>query len=472
MVAQAKSPAGAGPLSPLGVLAFACAYMPFAALQLSVAVQLPPFFATQLGLGLAAGAAFGIVRLIDIPVDPALGLMIDRTRTPLGRYRPWMLAGAPILMLALYMLYQAPAGISEAYLVVWLLVVYLGMSMQLVAGNSWASTLAPDYKARSRIFGAMLAMGVFGTDCCLFIPAIAGWTHHAELGGMRWVGWFLFVLAPVSTVIALARTPERVADRQAQRSFTLRDYARLLTRENVLRIVAADFCVTMGPGWMAALYLYFFKDSRELSVSVSSLLLALYVTAGLVGGPATAWLANRISKHRALIVSTTFYSLFLIIIPLLPKGQWLPTVLPMFLLGGLATGFVVMVRAITADVADELRLEGGEDLTGLLYAITSATTKAAGALSIFVSFWLLGLEGYSVKAGAVHTPAQIHSLELTYIIGPIVFVMLGGAAFLGYRLSADKHAEIRRHLDERDAAAATLQAVTGEPHELPAEPAA
>ena len=84
------------------VLAFSCAYMPFAALQLSVAVQLPPFYASQLGLGLLAGAAFGVVRLIDIPVDPAIGLFIDRTRTGFGRYRPWMVAGVPLLMLALY----------------------------------------------------------------------------------------------------------------------------------------------------------------------------------------------------------------------------------------------------------------------------------------------------------------------------------------------------------------------------------
>jgi glycoside/pentoside/hexuronide:cation symporter, GPH family len=463
-LSKATAVAAPGRLSLPSVLTFACAYMPFAALQLSVAVQLPPFFASQLGLGLAAGAAFGVVRLIDIPVDPALGLLIDKTRTPIGRYRPWMLAGVPILMLALYMLYQAPAGISEGYLVLWLLVIYLGMSILLVAGNSWASTLAATYKDRSRIFGAMLAMGVIGSITCLLIPSYFDLTHRPELSGMRTVGWFLFLLAPLAVGIALLRTPERMSRAQPGQRFRIADYFSLLSRGNVLRIVAADFCVTMSPGWMAALYYFYYRQSREISLSAASLLLALYILAGVAGGPAVAWLGNRISKHRALIVSTTLYSILLIAIPLLPRGNALLYTVPMFLLGALATGFVVMVRAITADVGDELRLEGGRDLIGLLYAVTSATTKAAGALAIFVSFQLLQLVGFSAKPHAVNGPAQIHGLELTFIIGPIAFAMLGGAAFLGYKLTADKHADIRRQLDERDAVygeSPITQATTG-----------
>jgi Na+/melibiose symporter-like transporter len=453
----------AGRLSLPAVLSFAACYIPFAALQLSAAVQLPPFFATQLGLGYAAATAFLIVRLIDIPVDPALGLLMDRTRTPVGRFRPWMIGGAPILALSIYMLYQAPSGVSEWYVVAWLLILYLGMSIVLVAGNAWASRLATTYQERSRIFGAMLALGVTGSVSALVIPVIAAQTHHSELQGMRYVGWFLMALAPATIALATLRTPERIAAPQAHH-FKLGDYAALLSRGNVLRILAADFCVTMGPGWMAALYNYFWRDSRGVSLTASNLLLALYILAGLFGGPAAAWLANRISKHRALIVSTSLYSLMLIVIPLTPRGSWLPSVLPMFLLGAFATGFVVLVRSITADVGDELRLEGGRDLIGLLYAVTSATTKAAGALAIFVSFRLLQLQGYSVRPHAANGAAQIHGLELTFIVGPILFVMLGGAAFLGYKLTADKHADIRRQLDERDAVygeSPITQATTG-----------
>jgi len=240
-------------------------------------------------------------------VDPAIGLFIDKTRTRAGRYRPWMVAGVPILMLALYMLYQAPVGASETYLVTWLLVVYLGMSILLVAGNAWAASLATSYKERSRIFGAMLAMGVVGAVAALVIPVVAQKTGRSELEGMRAVGWFLFGMSPIAVAIALLRTPERAVAATGAKTFKLSDYAGLLSRGNVLRILAADFCVTMGPGWMAALYVFYWRDSREVSLTASNLLLALYILAGLAGGPAAAWLANRLSKHRALIVTTTLW---------------------------------------------------------------------------------------------------------------------------------------------------------------------
>src|SRR5438445_490092 len=88
----------------------------------SVAGQVPYYFARHIGLGLAVGGIFGLIRLIDIPLDPFLGLLMDRTRTPLGRYRPWMMLGAPVLMLAIYMMFEAPVGASGGYLLAWLLV--------------------------------------------------------------------------------------------------------------------------------------------------------------------------------------------------------------------------------------------------------------------------------------------------------------------------------------------------------------
>jgi Na+/melibiose symporter-like transporter len=431
-------------------MAFACGYIPYAALYLSAVVQLPRFFATSLGLGASAGAVFFLVRLVDIPVDPALGVLMDRTRTQLGRYRPWLAAGAPVLVVALAMIYQARPGAGHLYLGAGLFILYLGMSFLLVGGNAWAAALAPAYRQRSRLFGVQSALGVIGSASALAIPIFAETRHLTEAEGVRMVGRFLMALAPLCVLIALVGAPEPAGPQAGRARLRMADYAALLARPNVLRLLAADFAVTLGPGWMSALYLYFSEDSRKFSVSQANVLLAIYILAGFAGAPAAAWLANRIGKHRALMAATTGYSLMLVLIVLLPKGLFAPMAPAMFTAGALAAGFVVLIRAMAADIGDEIRLETQANLAGLLYALASATTKAALALGAGLTFWVLGLAGYDFRPGAHNGGRQLLALDLTFLAGPIVFMMIAGACFLGYQLTADRHAEIRRALALRD----------------------
>lgn len=454
-----------GRLSLPAVLAFAGSSLPVAGLAVAISVQLPRFFASHLGVSLAAvGAAFGTVRAIDIWLDPMLGLAMDRTRTKWGRYRVWMIAGAPILMFSLYMLFNAPQGATTVYLIGWLLVMYLGLSIITLSHSAWAAVLATSYEERSRIFGLMAAVGVAGSLVALAIPIVMNKLGHTDAEGVQAMGVFIIALIPVAVLMVVARTPERIT-RDSHDRFKLKDYGALFTRGNVLRILAADLCVTLGPGWMAALYLFFFKDSRGFTTTQANLLLMVYILTGFIGAPATARFANKVSKHRALMVTTTLYSLGLISLMLVPRGNFWAAVPTMAFEGALAAGFGVMIRAITADIGDEIRLEGGKEQIGLLYALTNATSKVAGAFSIFLTFNVLAQVGYDAKEGAVNSAAQIHGLEMAYIIGPVLFVMLGGACFFGYRLNAERHGEIRRQLDERDALhdeAPVIETLTGE----------
>ena len=126
---------------PSGKLAiFATASLPVAALVTPLAVYLPNYYATHLGLSLAAvGLAFGAVRLLDILVDPLIGVAINATNTRLGRFRPWMLGGVPVLAAAVFMIYMAEPHVSTAYMIGWLLVLYAGYSMVALGHASWAA---------------------------------------------------------------------------------------------------------------------------------------------------------------------------------------------------------------------------------------------------------------------------------------------------------------------------------------------
>jgi GPH family glycoside/pentoside/hexuronide:cation symporter len=459
-----------GHLSLAGVLAFASVSIPIAALQLAISVHLPRYFASSIGLELAVvGAAFGLVRLIDIPIDAGIGVAMDRTRTAFGRYRVWMLVGAPILMLGFYMLLSANQGVGLPYLVGWLLVMYLGYSGVYLSHLAWGARLAPTYQQRSRIFGAITGLGVIGAMAVLLIPVVMGQQGYDEAQGVRAMIWFIIGATPVTVLIVLTSTRETIA-KDHSTSFRARDYLTLIARGNVLRLLAADFFVTLGPGWMAALYLFYFRDSRGFSIAEANVLLMIYIAAGFAGAPFTAWLANRISKHRALMFNTTLYSVGLMILPFLPAGNFMVFAPLMFVVGAMAAGFTVMIRALAGDIADELRLDSGREWMGLVYAVTNATTKLAQAGAVLFTFnFALTAVGYQAKMGAVNTPEAIRGLELAYIVGPIVFVMIAGGCFLGYRLSPERHAEIRHKLAERDAIAegSVLEALAGDP-EFPA----
>jgi Na+/melibiose symporter-like transporter len=452
-------------LSLPAVLAFASASIPIQALVLAVSVHLPRYFASHLGLELAVvGAAFAMVRLVDIPIDVFLGTAMDRTRTRFGRYRLWLTLGSPVLMGGLYLILQAGSDTSQLGLAGILLFLYIGYSMVYLSHLAWGGVLGPTYQQRSKVFGAIIGLGVAGAMTVLIIPVVVQRMGHSDGDGVRAMIWFIIGAIPVTVALVLATTRERMTPQPAA-VFRLADYVTLLKRGNVLRLLAADLCATLGPGWMAALYLFYFKDSRGFDTASANLLLMIYIAAGFAGAPLAAWLANRIGKHRTLMISTTIYSLGLIILPLLPAGNFLAFIPGMFLVGSMASGFTVMIRALTGDIADEIRLDTGREWMGLMYALTIGTTKIASGLSA-LTFVLLAAIGYQAKAGAVNTPEAVQALQLVYIVGPIFFVMLAGSCFIGYRLTPQRHAEIRRQLDARDALndpAAALESLTGEP---------
>ena len=134
--------------------AFSGPCLPLAAFGVALPVTLPEYYATHVGLSIGVvGVVFMAVRLIDIAFDPLVGWGMDRTRTRFGRYRPWMAASTPILMLAALMVFVlVRPGAGPVYLFAWLLVLYVGFSIGTLAQLGWASVLAPEYDQRSRVY--------------------------------------------------------------------------------------------------------------------------------------------------------------------------------------------------------------------------------------------------------------------------------------------------------------------------------
>ncbi len=431
--------------------------IPLAALSLPMTVYLPPFYATYVGVSLATvGLIFTLVRLADIVLDPALGYLMDRTRTQWGRFRPWMVASIPVLMIATWLAFMPQPGATPVYLTAVLVLLFAGYSMAVVAHLSWGAVLARDYHARSRVYGWLQAFTVGGMVLVLVLPPIVTRMFPGnEAVGVQSMGWFIIVLTPITILLAVWRVsePPRSAVVVGQKAAgSLLDYARLAMRPTLARLLLCGVLLALAPGITGALFLFFFRI-RGFTGEQSTLLLLIYFVGGLAGAPLWTQLAKRFGKHRTLALSCVYYAVVQGATLLFPKGNMIWGVGSLFVAGIAFSAALILLRAMVADAADEARLDMKIDCTGMVYALYTSITKMSAAVAVGITYPLLQWIGFVAKAGPKNAPGAIHGLELIFVIFPVGFVVLGGLSLIGYKLDERRHGEIRALLAERDGAA-------------------
>jgi Na+/melibiose symporter-like transporter len=466
---NARAVQASGPKVPLPtVFAFGTLGVPVAGLVFIFGIYLPRHY-VSLGVGfLAVAAAIAVVRVIDVFFDPIVALLMDRTETPIGRYRPWLLLGTPIIMFGTYMLLMPSGKVSQGYLILWLVVTYAGLSMTVLGLAAWSAVLAKTYNDRSRVYGWTQAMTVIGVVTILSLPALTHGTIALGLkSSMPIIGVILIVAFPIALFICTVFTPEEsegnVAIAQRPR-FAIGDYVRAMRRPSMLRLILADLALALGPGTLAPLYVYFWHDVKGFSVQSIGLLAIAGIGPGIVAAPFWARAAQRFGKHRTLQIACVSYSAATATLVALPRGQLAPSIIFMCVVAFCASAFTLLLRAMVADVADEVRLEQNQDLTSLLFSMVTTTSKIGSSISVAIVFPVLAFVHYKGAEGAVNTPQAVFGLEMCYLFAPVVLVLAGGAMFFGYKLDSNRHAEIRQALDT----AASAESLTGPLAEAPA----
>lgn len=445
--------------------AFAAPSIPIAAMGLPLVVYLPEYYINSLGLPLATvGAAFLIVKLVDMALDPFLGGLMDRTRTRFGRFRPWLAAGTPVIAVGTFALFMAKPGVGPLYLWFWLSILYVGYSMVVLSQTAWGSVLSSDYQQRSRVYGWWQAGNVVGMILVLCLPPIVTGVFKGDhLDSVRAMGWFIVILAPLTVLLAVTTVGEPPSPPpQARTGF--KQYINLLTRPSVQRLLAADLLMGLAPGIAGTLFLFFFERIKQFDKTQAGILLLVYFLAALAGAPLWPLLAKRLGKHRALIVASIVYAVVQLCAVITPPGNSSLGMVVLVLAGLPYSAAPLLVRSMMADIGDEERLQSGVDKTGLLYAIVTGTVKLGYALAVGV-FIVLGWMGFDPKT---QTPAGDAALIGLYAFAPAGLGLLVAAIMLRYPLDANRVAEIQRQLAARDAATESrTPAAEADPHAVP-----
>jgi Na+/melibiose symporter-like transporter len=434
------------PLSRL--LAFAAGSIPAYLLLGIMGVYLPKFYASTLGVSLLAlGGTIAVIRLADIGIDLVLGMLMDATKTVVGRYRPWFLLGIPVLALSVYKVFNPPAGAGISYLLVWYMLLYVAYSLLVLSHSAWAGTISGQYDERSRIFGWMLGIGIAGNVLVNFLPALTNdKINPAKAASIPTIGWMIIIAAVVFIPLASLMAPEKIAPVVPKRP-SFKDYAAVISTPSMLRLVLADLFLTLGPGTTGPMYIFFFHEAKKFTLKEVPILLIFYTGAGIIGSPFWSRVSQRLGKHRTVQIACVAYAITQTALMAMPAGKFWLTAAGIAAVGFSASAFILLVRAMVADVADQLRLETGKERSGVLFALVTMTQKFGTSITISIVYPILGYVGFNPKDGAINTPHAIWGLEMCYLFAPIILVLVGGCMFFGYTLTRERQTEIRNRLE-------------------------
>jgi Na+/melibiose symporter-like transporter len=433
------------------LIAFSTIAMPVAAAQLALNVYLPSIFAQHFGVPLAVlGAVLLVEKIWGVLADPLIGVLSDRTRNRFGRRRSWILAGGVVFGCAGWFLFLPPAHVTALYLAIVLFAFYLGWSMIQIPYYAWSGEISGAYDERTRIATYQTVAGSAALLLVLVLPTLADQLRPGD-GALKLasMGALLLVLLAPGLALTLGAFPEAEAPRggPAERLSLARTLRLVVGNPLLMRVLGSDFAVTLGQSIRSALFVFFVSSYMGLPRWASGLFLLQFVF-GVAAGPIWMKVGYRLGKHRAGVVGELVQVAINLGLLLVAPHQ-MPLLLALTIAQGLAQGSGnLMLRAMVADIADQHRLETGEDRTALFFSVFSISIKAAMAAAVGVALPLVAYLGFDPRAAA-NTPQALRGLLLVFALGPALSHLVSALLISGFPLDANAHADIRRRLAER-----------------------
>jgi Na+/melibiose symporter-like transporter len=439
-------------IGPRRLIAFSSITMPLAAVEVPLGTYVPPLYASAFGFSLATvGVVFLLARLWDAFIDPAIGLLSDRTRSRWGRRRPWIAVGGVLFAAGAVPVFLPPVWFGPVSLSIALFVLYFGYSMMATPYSAWGGELSGDYHERTRITTYAMALTSIGLLLALVLPSLLvtrlEGQPRLQLAAM---GAMVFVLLAISLPLGLRALPEAPVPEGKQPPLRLWHTLRLVFSEGpLLRVLSSNFAVRLAQGVRTALFVFFVSHYMGHPAWAPGLFLLQYVF-GICACPIWLAIGRRIGKERAAVAGElTQVAINLGLVLLTPAS--VPLLLALTVAQGLAQGSGnLMLRAIVADVADHHRLKTGEDRIGLFFSVFSLSDKAGVAIAIGIALPLAAWLGFDPRH--TNSPEVLNHLKLLFALGPALGHVISAAVIFGFPIDERRHGEIRRQLAARDAA--------------------
>jgi GPH family glycoside/pentoside/hexuronide:cation symporter len=418
-------------------------------------------------LGLDArevGVILLLALVIDGLIDPAVGVLSDRTRTRIGQRHPWLYASAVPIALSWLLLWNPPEWprpLLLGYLLGVAVLVRAAVSTNEVPATALVPEMTRDYHERTLVvryrflFGwaSGLLMLVLAYGLLLGSNDGQATFDRAGFSLYAWVG-AVFMLASVliSAVGTHKRYARMPAHRLERRSFAgeIRGIGTALFNRPFLTLMGVGLFAYVNQGLIFALtnyllpFVWGFGRTELLIYSVclfAGVSLAFVIVAPVARAIGKKWAAAAFGLSAATIGTAPYLLRLGGVFP--QPGD--PLLVPSFLaLVTLATGLgvcvMMLISSMVADVVDAAEERTGRREEGLFYAGFFFVQKCTTGVGIFVAGELVSRSGFPAQARIGAVPAEVlDRLTLSYAVLTLVFAALGALCATRFPIGRADH---------------------------------
>ena len=401
----------------------------------------------------AMGVILLAARVFDAFNDPVMGIIVGKTKTPWGMFRPWLLAGTVLNAVILYVMFSCPPSLDSRGLICYASITYIlwGITYTMMDIPFWSMIPAFTRGGSERENLTTLARSCSGVGAAVVqvlalkivhsVGEALGGPGDVERIGFRYLALFvgiLFVVLTLITCICIRENSTTDMETVSVRQM----FASLSHNDQALAIVVTIVLVDIAMYITSNLVIFFFKYDLGGSSWFDN-----YTIFNLVAGAAQvlAMMGLYPLLRQGLKISNVkiFYSglamSVLGYVALLVLSAAGVKALAAFLIPGVlimaASGINnILITVFLANTCDYGELKNNRRDESVIFSMQTFVVKLASGVAAFVASATLGVLKLSDKAttvaeqkqdfGAAVASSQKMGLRMTMTLVPIIVLVL------------------------------------------------
>ena len=419
-------------------------------------------------LGLSAsfvGFILMIARVFDAANDPFMGVVVAKTNTKWGKFRPWLFTGTILNAFVLYALFAVPA-ISGKALMIYFAVMYIlwGVTYTMMDIPFWSMIPAVTSTMKDRENLSVVGRTCAGVGYALInvftVMAVSKLGSGIERTGFRLFALIIAILFVVFILFTCFTIHEQKVENM-QTTSVKEMFKALFNNDQAIVTVITIVLINSALYITSNLLIYFFKydiggtgwkDAYTVFTSVGGISQILGM---MVVYPV---LRNKLSNTKifklCLLLAILGYAFWLALCLLGYSSVLTMLMVPgvmIFVSNGILT---VLTTVFLANTVDYGEAKTGHREESVIFSMQTFVVKAASGLAVFITGVSLDLIGLTSKDGLGEgipiLDSPLLELRLLMTILPIIGLVLALVLFTRkFILTDEKTEQIRKQLEEK-----------------------